>query len=185
MLNPSLLIIAEACLLGRLLAALSSSSPGARLSDCPPVCSNLGGNTINEVALDFWRAGRAREEISMEFLEQRLRLELLEPAGESWARLQDAVGRPSANLPLHASSGPCVGGTMRLVLHKCVCCGASLYSDTHPGVICNVSPFLHLHKHSPASVVPLQQRGAGGGSVTPPCPFSPENGQVARGSVTL
>ncbi|XP_009645197.1 torsin-3A [Egretta garzetta] len=30
--------------------------------------SNLGGNTINEVALDFWRAGRAREEISMEFL---------------------------------------------------------------------------------------------------------------------
>ncbi|KFQ07147.1 Torsin-3A, partial [Leptosomus discolor] len=28
--------------------------------------SNLGGNTINEVALDFWRAGRVREEISME-----------------------------------------------------------------------------------------------------------------------
>ncbi|KFW92227.1 Torsin-3A, partial [Phalacrocorax carbo] len=28
--------------------------------------SNLGGNAINEVALDFWRAGRAREEISME-----------------------------------------------------------------------------------------------------------------------
>ncbi|NXK92465.1 TOR3A protein, partial [Formicarius rufipectus] len=42
--------------------------------------SNLGGNTINEVALDFWRAGRAREEISMELLEQRLRLELQEPA---------------------------------------------------------------------------------------------------------
>ncbi|NXL39258.1 TOR3A protein, partial [Glaucidium brasilianum] len=41
--------------------------------------SNLGGNTINEVALDFWRAGRAREEISMEFLEQRLQLELQEP----------------------------------------------------------------------------------------------------------
>ncbi|KAK4819500.1 hypothetical protein QYF61_005851 [Mycteria americana] len=47
--------------------------------------SNLGGNTINEVALDFWRAGRAREEISMEFLEQRLRLELLEPAENSYA----------------------------------------------------------------------------------------------------
>ncbi|XP_009461875.1 PREDICTED: torsin-3A [Nipponia nippon] len=48
--------------------------------------SNLGGNTINEVALDFWRAGRAREEISMEFLEQRLRLELLEPADNGYAR---------------------------------------------------------------------------------------------------
>ncbi|NWW87644.1 TOR3A protein, partial [Rhynochetos jubatus] len=47
--------------------------------------SNLGGNTINEVALDFWRAGRAREEISMEFLEQRLRLELLEPAEHGYA----------------------------------------------------------------------------------------------------
>uniref|UniRef100_U3J1L6 Torsin family 3 member A n=1 Tax=Anas platyrhynchos platyrhynchos TaxID=8840 RepID=U3J1L6_ANAPP len=31
--------------------------------------SNIGGNTINEVALDFWRAGRAREEISLELLE--------------------------------------------------------------------------------------------------------------------
>ncbi|NWS58666.1 TOR3A protein, partial [Chunga burmeisteri] len=48
--------------------------------------SNLGGNTINEVALDFWRAGRAREEISMEFLEQRLRLELQETAENSYAR---------------------------------------------------------------------------------------------------
>ncbi|KFO85128.1 Torsin-3A, partial [Buceros rhinoceros silvestris] len=32
--------------------------------------SNLGGNAINEVALDFWRASRAREEISMELLEE-------------------------------------------------------------------------------------------------------------------
>ncbi|NXS48823.1 TOR3A protein, partial [Balaeniceps rex] len=48
--------------------------------------SNLGGNTINEVALDFWRAGRAREEISMEFLEQQLRLELLEPAENAYIR---------------------------------------------------------------------------------------------------
>uniref|UniRef100_A0A8D2MSI7 Torsin-1A C-terminal domain-containing protein n=1 Tax=Zonotrichia albicollis TaxID=44394 RepID=A0A8D2MSI7_ZONAL len=31
--------------------------------------SNLGGNTINEVALEFWRAGRAREEIPLELLE--------------------------------------------------------------------------------------------------------------------
>ncbi|KAM7046187.1 torsin-3A [Acridotheres tristis] len=47
--------------------------------------SNLGGNTINEVALDFWRAGRAREEISLELLEQRLQLELQEPAENSYA----------------------------------------------------------------------------------------------------
>uniref|UniRef100_A0A8C3D3B8 Torsin-3A n=1 Tax=Cairina moschata TaxID=8855 RepID=A0A8C3D3B8_CAIMO len=48
--------------------------------------SNIGGNTINEVALDFWRAGRAREEISLELLEQRLRRELLQPAENSYAR---------------------------------------------------------------------------------------------------
>lgn len=51
------------------------------------VHSNLGGNTINEVALDFWRAGRAREEIPLELLEQRLRLELQEAAGKGWACL--------------------------------------------------------------------------------------------------
>ncbi|XP_030311500.1 torsin-3A [Calypte anna] len=48
--------------------------------------SNLGGNIINEVVLDFWRAGRVREEISMEFLEQQLRAELQEPAENSYAR---------------------------------------------------------------------------------------------------
>ncbi|NWU72589.1 TOR3A protein, partial [Pterocles burchelli] len=48
--------------------------------------SNFGGNAINEVALDFWRAGRTREEISMEFVERRLRLELLESAENSYAR---------------------------------------------------------------------------------------------------
>ncbi|NXQ43787.1 TOR3A protein, partial [Catharus fuscescens] len=47
--------------------------------------SNLGGNTINEVALDFWRAGRAREEISLELLEQRLRQELQDAAENSYA----------------------------------------------------------------------------------------------------
>ncbi|XP_034634092.1 torsin-3A isoform X1 [Trachemys scripta elegans] len=40
--------------------------------------SNIGGNIISQVTLDFWRAGRAREEITMEYLEQHLRLELLE-----------------------------------------------------------------------------------------------------------
>ncbi|NXN10856.1 TOR3A protein, partial [Indicator maculatus] len=48
--------------------------------------SNLGGNAINEVALDFWRAGRAREEISMEFLEPWLKLELQEPEESGYAR---------------------------------------------------------------------------------------------------
>ncbi|NXP71019.1 TOR3A protein, partial [Ramphastos sulfuratus] len=48
--------------------------------------SNLGGNAINEVALDFWRAGRAREEITMEFLEPHLKLELQEPEENGYAR---------------------------------------------------------------------------------------------------
>uniref|UniRef100_A0A8C6ZFK4 Torsin family 3 member A n=1 Tax=Nothoprocta perdicaria TaxID=30464 RepID=A0A8C6ZFK4_NOTPE len=43
--------------------------------------SSIGGNAINEVALDFRRARRPREEIPMELLEQRLRRELLQPAG--------------------------------------------------------------------------------------------------------
>ncbi|XP_066479793.1 torsin-3A [Tiliqua scincoides] len=47
--------------------------------------SNTGGNIINEVALDFWRAGRAREEITMEYLEHYLKTELLESAEEGYA----------------------------------------------------------------------------------------------------
>ncbi|XP_025022746.1 torsin-3A [Python bivittatus] len=40
--------------------------------------SNGGGNIINKVALDFWQAGQAREEITMEYLEQYLRKDLLD-----------------------------------------------------------------------------------------------------------
>uniref|UniRef100_A0A8C5RP56 Torsin family 3 member A n=1 Tax=Laticauda laticaudata TaxID=8630 RepID=A0A8C5RP56_LATLA len=40
--------------------------------------SNTGGNIINKVALDFWQAGQAREEITMEYLEQLLRRDLLD-----------------------------------------------------------------------------------------------------------
>ncbi|XP_028588200.2 torsin-3A isoform X3 [Podarcis muralis] len=47
--------------------------------------SNTGSNIINEVALDFWRAGRAREEITMDSLEQHLRTELLESTDEGYA----------------------------------------------------------------------------------------------------
>ncbi|XP_061490208.1 torsin-3A [Rhineura floridana] len=47
--------------------------------------SNTGGNIINEVALDFWRAGRAREEITMESFDQYLRAELLESTDEVYA----------------------------------------------------------------------------------------------------
>ncbi|NXA42115.1 TOR3A protein, partial [Eudromia elegans] len=42
--------------------------------------SNVGSNTINEVTLDFRRAGRPREEIPAELLEQRLRQELRQSA---------------------------------------------------------------------------------------------------------
>ncbi|XP_010080317.1 PREDICTED: torsin-3A, partial [Pterocles gutturalis] len=48
--------------------------------------SNLGGNAINEVALDFWRAGRMREEISMEFLERQVCFVLLFATENSYAR---------------------------------------------------------------------------------------------------
>ncbi|NXD15279.1 TOR3A protein, partial [Nothocercus nigrocapillus] len=48
--------------------------------------SSVGGNSINEVALDFWRAGRPREEIPLELLEQQLRQELLQPADGGYAR---------------------------------------------------------------------------------------------------
>ncbi|POI30969.1 hypothetical protein CIB84_005279, partial [Bambusicola thoracicus] len=47
--------------------------------------SNIGGSAINEVALDFWRAGRAREEIPVELLEQQLRLEMLQLAENGYA----------------------------------------------------------------------------------------------------
>ncbi|XP_036613936.1 torsin-3A isoform X1 [Trichosurus vulpecula] len=39
--------------------------------------SNLGGNTINEVVLSWLRAGRSREEITMEDLEPHLQAEIL------------------------------------------------------------------------------------------------------------
>ncbi|NXA53663.1 TOR3A protein, partial [Nothocercus julius] len=48
--------------------------------------SSIGGNSINEAALDFWRAGRPREEIPLELLEQQLRQELLQPADSGYAR---------------------------------------------------------------------------------------------------
>ncbi|XP_070602773.1 torsin-3A [Erythrolamprus reginae] len=40
--------------------------------------SNTGGNIINKVALDFWQAGQAREEITMEYLERILQRDLLD-----------------------------------------------------------------------------------------------------------
>lgn len=52
----------------------------------------------------------------MEFLEQRLRLELQEPAGKSQARLRDGVGRLPINLPLCPSSGLCLCSPIHPVL---------------------------------------------------------------------
>uniref|UniRef100_A0A8C6ZLZ0 Torsin family 3 member A n=1 Tax=Nothoprocta perdicaria TaxID=30464 RepID=A0A8C6ZLZ0_NOTPE len=49
-----------------LLAAPSSLLLGLRLSNIPCFCSSIGGNAINEVALDFRRARRPREEIPMD-----------------------------------------------------------------------------------------------------------------------
>jgi len=44
-------------------------------------CSNIGGATINDVALDFWHSGQNREDIGMEDLEHRLRAETMESQG--------------------------------------------------------------------------------------------------------
>ncbi|XP_058494139.1 torsin-3A isoform X2 [Solea solea] len=43
--------------------------------------SNIGGATINDVALDFWHSGQNREDIGMEDLEHRLRTETMESQG--------------------------------------------------------------------------------------------------------
>ncbi|XP_049581893.1 torsin-3A [Syngnathus scovelli] len=43
--------------------------------------SNIGGATINDVALDFWHSGQNREDIGMEDLEHRLRSETMEAQG--------------------------------------------------------------------------------------------------------
>lgn len=47
--------------------------------------SNIGGVTINDVALDFWHSGQNREDIGMEDLEHRLRAETMESQGASLA----------------------------------------------------------------------------------------------------
>lgn len=82
--------------------------------------SNLGGNTINEVALDFWRAGRAREEISLELLEQRLRQELQDAAGKSWACSGGCWAAACKAAPLHCP--------IHCVSHRAVCGGTSPHS---------------------------------------------------------
>uniref|UniRef100_A0A8C3HM20 Torsin family 3 member A n=1 Tax=Chrysemys picta bellii TaxID=8478 RepID=A0A8C3HM20_CHRPI len=49
--------------------------------------SNIGGNIISQVTLDFWRAGRAREEITMEYLEHRVSLYLQKQQGNCHVKL--------------------------------------------------------------------------------------------------
>lgn len=44
--------------------------------------SNLGGNVVNEVVLTWLKAGRPREEITVEDLEPRLRAEIMGSTGE-------------------------------------------------------------------------------------------------------
>lgn len=52
---------------------------GVRWARC--LYSNIGGVTINDVALDFWHSGQNREDIGMEDLEHRLRAETMESQG--------------------------------------------------------------------------------------------------------
>lgn len=51
--------------------------------------SNIGGATINDVALDFWHSGQNREDIGMEDLEHRLRAETMESQGMTLRSLSD------------------------------------------------------------------------------------------------
>lgn len=125
------------------------------------VHSNLGGNTINEVALDFWRAGRAREEISMELLEQRLRLELQEAAGKSWARSWGALGSCLQSCP-SAPSHP--------VCHTGLCMRERALTPPQPGLVDKESPILG----------PCEPRHVGREPRVLLAPFSPWSG--ARGS---
>ncbi|XP_078528021.1 torsin-3A-like [Lissotriton helveticus] len=62
--------------------------------------SNIGGNAINEVVRNFWRAGRRREEITEGDLERPLKAEMLSSKGEEFAqsRLQ-ASGLIDALVP--------------------------------------------------------------------------------------
>nr|XP_033773043.1 torsin-3A [Geotrypetes seraphini] len=50
--------------------------------------SNIGSNAINEVARNFWRAGRQREEITLEDLERPLRAEMSSATGSGFAHSQ-------------------------------------------------------------------------------------------------
>uniref|UniRef100_A0A8C0H084 Torsin family 3 member A n=1 Tax=Chelonoidis abingdonii TaxID=106734 RepID=A0A8C0H084_CHEAB len=49
--------------------------------------SNTGGNIINQVTLDFWRAGRAREEITMEYLDALVALVFIADGGFAHSHL--------------------------------------------------------------------------------------------------
>lgn len=60
--------------------------------------SNIGGATINDVALDFWHSGQNREDIGMEDLEHRLRAETMESQGtlRCWLYVSQHVKLSSA-----------------------------------------------------------------------------------------
>ena len=58
-----------------------TNSPPRHVCCCFCLYSNIGGATINDVALDFWHSGQNREDIGMEDLEHRLRTETMESQG--------------------------------------------------------------------------------------------------------
>ncbi|KAF6718953.1 Torsin-1A [Oryzias melastigma] len=53
---------------------------------CRKVCSNAGGSIIVETALDFWRAGRAREEIDLRDIEKALSVSIFNNVNSDFFR---------------------------------------------------------------------------------------------------
>ncbi|KAM4012367.1 torsin-3A [Anomaloglossus baeobatrachus] len=60
--------------------------------------SGVGAGTINEVALNFWRAGRHREEITIDDLNRPLRAAIQQSKDQLWT--QDVIDEFVAFLPL-------------------------------------------------------------------------------------
>lgn len=90
-------LIGQWCVPQQLSYLLQKSLYWSYISDFPVslygccLYSNIGGATINDVALDFWHSGQNREDIGMEDLEHRLRAETIESQG-------NAAGFQKANL---------------------------------------------------------------------------------------
>lgn len=104
--------------------------------------SNIGGVTINDVALDFWHSGQNREDIGMEDLEHRLRAETMDSQGASLASPQ---GPTSTCCLLYYLSSVCGNVTFLPPSHQPSFSGGFAQSDLMSGHLIDFYvPFLPL-----------------------------------------